>query len=860
MSAIPRRSGRRDESHKAETDVAIDPRPEDSLFRRAFETAMGHFVAHALDAPADPAVLVHAALFFEGVALLDEAVAFAHACGTAVRAGNEVYVAYLGLQNRPRCHRLSELTIRLLSLGATAGASLQETAAELARSTLLRAFDRPLPAIRSDQKTLLGAFQRGAAAFWGDVLPGPLAADALGLMDVVPCTDCALARRVSQAPLRRDDSIAETGADLASLCASTLGSGLSHGASPIGARIKTIMSMASQPILADLRASQLQLLGALGPEAEIDELAALQLLFAVKLCTDGTIKSDTPGQSATARYTREFVDLTDADPEAAVSLPFLSAEDRAAVYERWFQQGANPVDAHAALHAADMHLAAEFDLEPAIVRHTGWIYRPLAVPRILWDYEMNAIAAAIAEAADSPALKVVAMALFAAACEVPLRPGDVIDAHFEDLEITPLQVVLNLRRRRGRKGQKTSAAEHPHQFRSASAKEALSALAEFREARGALDGEPLWGVDIADSRRVFLAACQLIARLARRVTGDASASFYSLRHTCFSRLLADALMPSAGLDKTRRLKRIAAMGSHRSIVTSAQWYFHLPMPVVRAYADIEIERCLTTDIVARWSGLSVDALHQRASRAHEPVAACWMGALREGVDLARFEDILNRHPCQPDPAPIVRRPIDLVDVLAALQVSERFKRRGDSGCLAHLTAWERSVVSARDALSSQFIGEIRMPQIRQPKFAGVFRQIARPRVSSEGCRAIVEWRERAHGGFLDVGLSGSLETWVNFLLACQVPVSRILIRIDESRAELQQQIELVFATVASAHPAIETVPGGYGRPAAYLLISSQTLQAGRVAPSAATSMVGFHALMLAATILMSADSYKGMQS
>jgi hypothetical protein len=147
-----------------------------------------------------------------------------------------------------------------------------------------------------------------------------------------------------------------------------------------------------------------------------------------------------------------------------------------------------------------------------------------------------------------------------------------------------------------------------------------------------------------------------------------------------------------------------------------------------------------------------------------------------------------------------------------------------------------------------------MPQTLQPKFAGIRRQIARPGVQADVRRALTEWRNHTRGGFVDVTRRGSLETWLRFFAACHVPVSRIVVRIDDSRQELKDEVELSFATVAGALPAIESVCGGYGRPAAYLLISSQPLRAGEVASSAATSMAGFHTLMLAATVRMDIGS------
>jgi hypothetical protein len=140
LSREGRRNRRGIGPREAEIEINIIPNPEDTKFRLAFESAMDDFIAHAPDRLDDLTALVFAALFFEGVGILDEAIAFAHACSNAVRVGEDVYVGYLGVRDRPRCHLASPLTLRLLSLGAKAADSPQETAEKLSKSPCFQAF------------------------------------------------------------------------------------------------------------------------------------------------------------------------------------------------------------------------------------------------------------------------------------------------------------------------------------------------------------------------------------------------------------------------------------------------------------------------------------------------------------------------------------------------------------------------------------------------------------------------------------------------------------------------------------------------------------------------------------------------
>ena len=277
----------------------------------------------------------------------------------------------------------------------------------------------------------------------------------------------------------------------------------------------------------------------------------------------------------------------------------------------------------------------------------SWEQEARATPSYVSPLERQAIAQAIPKMARSPAISVVGLALVAIGTKYPIRPGDVMDVRFEDLQLSGQRIVLTVRRRRGLKGQKTAAAEHPLEFIGDAETQELRALLGFRESRGGLDGQPLWGPTVKEARRVFAAACALISRLCKEVTGDPSQSFYSLRHSVFSDELEAALMPGAAVRMWRRLKHIAAKGSHRDPTTSVRWYFHLPMRVVRAHADAVIQEMLSTAAASIWSGVSENALHQRAGHGDRKLEPVRIAAIRESVDRIGFKALLDLHHCQP---------------------------------------------------------------------------------------------------------------------------------------------------------------------------------------------------------------------
>jgi hypothetical protein len=93
-----------------------------------------------------------------------------------------------------------------------------------------------------------------------------------------------------------------------------------------------------------------------------------------------------------------------------------------------------------------------------------------------------------------------------------------------------------------------------------------------------------------------------------------------------------------------------------------------------------------------------------------------------------------------------------------------------------------------------------------------------------------------------------LHAWLIFLVACGLPASTLVLRVDPRLRDRLEVINSVFLKVVGVIPCIDQVPEGKGRPPAYLLISSKAALPGQTTPSASTSMAGFNSLLLAACI------------
>ncbi len=830
-------------------EVSIFVSSLDLPYKVAFEELASKFIGRDdLNCLGDESLII-SGLVTEGIPIPDEAVLFAMACRSAVKVGEKVYVGYLGLGGRPRCIELSAISKRLIDLQAPLPDSLE--GGRSAVRAWLKDLEVPkfeaLDGVATDP---LSALARCASAYWLNWLPGPLVPDALGLTNNVPVPMSALARLACRSPLRRSELDTAHVMDGADQCAMIIGSGAVALSGNVSERVKEIMSLPQKGILAALRKSQIAELDLLLDEVAENEIGALQLLCAFELCTNGTVTKVDPSASIGRRYIREIVDLTDRYPEDAANLTLLDSDERVQVYERWISAGHDPVDASAALSALDTYLVRNFDIEPARVRHANWEFEARAIPRILWNHELTAIVDAIPAVARTPALARVALAVFEIANQKPVRPGDFRDAMFGDLDLSDdeLTVVFDIRRRRGKKGSKTPAGQHPLEFGKAAKTSSMRELLAFRASRGATDGDPLWGETLKESRRLFSAACALISQLCKCVTGDALQSFYSLRHTCFSRDIEEALMPSALAARPRWIHKIANEGGHVHPSTSILWYFHLPMAVVRAHADVSLTQFLTAKATANWAGVSQDVLYKRASRAGDDRSEVELAAIHAAVDMTKFPCVSESNPCQLTLTIPSKRRLPLFDdVLHALAYADDARAVLPSGD-AMLSDWERTVCALRDGMVAKFNGQVRLVQTDQFKLRGIRSYVSRHWRDAETRAACQEWESNPRSAFPDISKMAALNNWLTFLKAAGVPASRIQIRVTDGMADNKVRITDYFASVFGCTPAIDQVPDKYNdRPLAYLMLSSDDIKADEPPSPARLNMAGFNSVMLAAT-------------
>lgn len=831
----------------AMAEAVAKPALLDAKYEQDFQELLRTWLANGPD-PTQPIVDGVFAALVQGVVLVREAAAMAIAMHTAVRAGDDAYVFFHGLRGRERCARLNPVA-RVVQ----AASSTHEFTIDDALKMFCGWLDRHAPDLfqcsDSGRKAQLAAVQRGARCFWSRHLPQLLLRDAEGELSLRPLRPAALARRATGQPLVRGSKLAPSVFSPAASMLST--ANVTQGAEVIS-QVVRIMTQGDGTKLGALRVSQLQLLEPLLDDVAEDALGLMLVMAASAMCERGTIKATHPSHSITGRYTRELAKMFSAAPTLTGSLASLNAGMRRQAYEQLLQHAGDKNDATAALTNLDWYLVDATGCDPVGAIDGGEDPAPTRPSRYLTASERSQIAMLSVKLAPTPEQGAVVRALVAIACSRPTRPGDLIDCQYEDLEISRGRVVLNRRRRANRKAGKTSTAEGPIEFTAPAVVAALTDLKSLREGQAAMDGSPLWGRDLEDSRRLYRRACALIDSMCKLVSGDDFESFYSLRHSvCSDEVLAAFLIENAEAAQ-RALKQASRRADHRDIGTTVEHYFRFYPDLVRLYSLKVIGDLLTSAITSKWSGLSSQALDQRVHRAAEPRAVTLWQAISDAAPLSDVPAITEAHPCAQMTAEPQAAPLKLDDVAGSTVCTDLMFTKGqaiwqvEGGELLASSPWGHRLIESRSRYAMNFAESVRPAAIRQQKLEPVARRLRRFADSAAVRTATALWRASVTDGFIDVSTAPRLNAWLIFFKDCGVPAHRLVIRVDPSMSDKTEVINAVFSNVTMQLPLVEMVPWGKGRPAAYLLICSKDLKPGVSPPPATTSMVGFNGLMVAA--------------
>lgn len=565
-----------------------------------FERSAQCFMVNPDAARRSESSFVASAIYTEAIPLLAEAASFATACRHPVRIGRRVFVEFVGVHGRPRCVECSALTVHLLTTGCPVPATTAE-ALDALRQWLRCLAGGALPQLRGANDPAI-VLERAACVVWADALHGVLVPDALGIYPITPAALSTLARAEANAPPRepvgwhfeRLDDIDDPG-DLDNVEDEFEDSALEG----LRDRIQRLIADTDGGNLADNSRRLLDRLALLAVEYD-GPTARMIIEGAVGLFSVGTLTKDLPSRSILARYAAQQAETFIKHSKQALALSTTPPRERGHMYQDWWRVASTPSDCRPALKAYDKYICLRHDIEPAVFDSEEPSYPAPSSAALLWRDEIDWIVQSIVASARSPEIARVALAVLCIACRRPSRPGHLIHTRRSDVvELPSGEIVHWVRKRRGGLTVKTASAVGPFTFSDRS--DALPLLTQKGTVVGSDDQNdgPLWGATEKESRRLFREAVLLIGRLCRIVTGDASASFYTLRHSVFTHRLVDLLMAGSSVDP-RALDRLLDEGGHYRSSSTMRSYFHLPMSVVRACADRLVERLMTPAMAAGW--------------------------------------------------------------------------------------------------------------------------------------------------------------------------------------------------------------------------------------------------------------------
>jgi hypothetical protein len=567
-----------------------------------FEATLRVFLSDPAQTCANAGSPAISAMLTEGIPLEYEACAFAVALPSAQRLGRRLFVSFVGVHGRPRCAELSVFSASLRVRRCPMPTSIEQARTE-AINWLTQVAGPKVPVLRmaADPLALL---QRAAAVVWSDALPGLLVPDLLGIYPCTPTDVRTLARNEIGLPsshahdLWQPDIDADIdGPDEFDSMASESNAAMDQ----LCARLASLMADIAPGNIAVECKKAIDGLKLIYLDHETDAVACRILDGTFGLLASGTLTKSLPSKSILVRYSAQQAAAIRAHPREALGLAQQDPRSRGATYQRWWSAASTPSDARPALKAYDLHLCARYDLEPAIFADEPPSYPSPSPCSLLWMHEINKIERAIHQAARTPDIARVALGILAIVRFRPSRPGHLIHARRSDvITLSSDQVVHVVRRRRGGQTAKTEAALGPMTFSDKQATQNLLSQKGYVLAR---DGEPdgfLWGPTQEEAKRLFREAVLMISRLCRWVTGDPAASFYTLRHSVFTHRLVEIMTPGRTLSDPDALNRLLSAGGHVHAQVTMQHYFHLPMVVIRAYADRRLERMLTPDMASRW--------------------------------------------------------------------------------------------------------------------------------------------------------------------------------------------------------------------------------------------------------------------
>lgn len=850
----------------------------------------------------DPeAKLIALVVMTEALTNLSELKLFLNAVGNVYSIKNAYFISWIAEDKRVDRREIcafTRITIRQCNVGTNWNETLKRFSQKLRQIHYL-------PILRPDPTEYLTEFLQDAEAYYFAILPYPLFCHVKRVAPIATLPDSAWARYASHMPLASKKASEEL-ATVESVESHVLDALYENTLPASGSWFIPLLTVATGQV-AKLskhsgRQTILQALIDLAPQCMVaGPIAALLLGWTWHMIIRGTPQTQTGNPTTVRTYVSCVADDLYLELAASKRHPLdLEMNELQEIYTKIMKQGDTSHLTRAALHAFHTYLVLVHDFLPLVVPLSE-AEKPIPKANLLWEHEVSLLRNLLLHCPGKADERLVQQmhVLFELGHALHFRIGEAM--HLRLSNVCEIEGVLEVEvaPKRNDVGVKSKSSRRKITVTCPIASEHLLAWVRRRTLEGAMPEEFLFGDPhrAGSLYRVGITRTS-INKLLKIVTGDDSATFHMLRHG-ISFQMSKVLCDHGPLGEVNAIDILSSRLGHASSQTILSWYFHLPERPLRMAIDRALQRiCLTSADVARWTGIKEATIRKKLQRADHGKDALHWHVLQAYVSTLDSTPITTRFETTTSPEVFTiaaARPLDF-NVIENVLRDIADGRTAISVCLRNAlpqTTVEKIASSAIQVGGAIFLNrsilrtlgadnpvKILMEQFQLGRFPDMkrcssrkFSQIRKFLLSRSGHQsvapALLGWSHLWEQGYLCLDNISDVKAISIFLHQCEISPSSLLIRVstldgvalterphplreaDNPIFQATADVDQIMSNIFGVLPRIQTVDERSGRPNRYLVITSHSHDLAESASSAASSMAGFHALMLIGMVFQS---------
>jgi len=523
-----------------------------------------------------------------------------------------------------------------------------------------------------------------------------------------------------------------------------------------------------------------------------------------------------------------------------------------------------------------------------------------AIPRanLVWAHETALILAWIRSSSIDERLKEQMSVSLQIALHFRIRISELLKLRMHNFRIFPngIQVQINPMRRDGKP--KSVAGRRQKLIKDQVAVDEITKWLERRKKDGAYTTDLFFADPHNPAKGYKLGQLYVfLNRLMKAATGDRNVAFHTLSHGWVSENF-EALLMQKTIADLNPLDLVSSEAAHADTQTSFLHYFHKFELPLRYHLDraMYLELCITGSIIEKFTSLSAVAFRQKCSRnkgVQEKQEIAWQ-TLASSIDISSWptahSTFLLGRPLPPEflSAKQTLQFPDVLNILCDLArginpqniCSRNGKREGlvlrlaELGCdvLKELKLIGKTIeplghIDAFAALQGYFsTGKhiIDFGKIGQAKLTPVKSYLDKSGNDPILSGMAASWMCCFENGYLSLSNPASAANLIKLLHEAGISSDCLIVctpeyRIDEKDEKLIRSINSIFSGAGYPAPYLMKTNERRGRPRHYLALSSQPGVIGKQIGSAALSIAGFNALMLATSVYAQIVARKGKQ-